>query len=452
MGGDHSIDSGDHSISTSGVERMLSTWNRAASVLRIVGTHHRIVGLEDVYFFSRGYSRVTVSATPTISPNLDLSQPACKSEAKLNAMFWSKPCSLALPPGSPLRIEEPKYEGLRRIVFKLLLFYSKQSRSIRGANAVYKRITSQVDKPAIYDVFNLEKTFKTTFSLLVLHVWLFLRRLKEEGKDGAELGQYLYEIYNHDLELRVSKAGVNLLLTKWMKELEKIFYGNIVAYDNAMKPDAKHDELAKAIWRNIFSDDGSEPTYDTATATIQACDGTVCTQGIYLPFYDREGGRSSGRVQEPNCRRWPTAQSKSKKGLGVAEAMLAEEEDENVEAMIIRIEQKSKKIESLLKHLKPVEALKTALEGSPTNTKDQRCKSANWIVVHRAMMAIRDVDGMLSSLDPEYHDILMKYLYRGLATGDRPTCDQCLRIHEKLTEKAGLGCILRSIADTVNTV
>ena len=81
---------------------------------------------------------------------------------------------------------------------------------------------------------------------------------------------------------------------------------------------------------------------------------------------------------------------------------------------------------------KPVEALKTALEGSPLKTLDERCKvrsvliwlvsflpwvrsgflglfihvgcaqSANWIVVHRAMMAIRDVDGMFNSLDPEY--------------------------------------------------
>jgi len=58
-------------------------------------------------------------------------------------------------------------------------------------------------------VFSLEKTFKTTFSLLVIHMWLCLRRLKQEGKEGVELGQYLYEIYNHDVELRVSKAGVS---------------------------------------------------------------------------------------------------------------------------------------------------------------------------------------------------------------------------------------------------
>lgn len=40
-------------------------------------------------------------------------------------------------------------------------------------------------------------------------MWLVLRRLKEEGKEGVELGQYMYETYNHDLELRVSKAGVS---------------------------------------------------------------------------------------------------------------------------------------------------------------------------------------------------------------------------------------------------
>ncbi|KAL5670041.1 hypothetical protein ACJX0J_022262, partial [Zea mays] len=81
--------------------------------------------------------------------------------------------------------------------------------------------------------------------------------------------------------------------------------------------------------------------------------------------------------------------------------------DENLEAIITRIEQKSRKIETLLKQSKPVEALKTALEGSPLKTRDERCKSANWIVVHRALMAIRDVDGMFNSLDPEYYDILM---------------------------------------------
>ncbi|XP_031251451.1 uncharacterized protein LOC116109365 isoform X2 [Pistacia vera] len=127
---------------------------------------------------------------------------------------------------------------------------TKQSKSIRDANVIYRRVVLQVDKPAIY-----------------------------EGKEGVELGQYLYEIYNHDVELRVSKAGVNLRLSKWMKESEKIFYGNIVAYDAAMLPEAKQDELQNAVtwviargpWvRNIFSDDGTSKPDDAALRAVQA--------------------------------------------------------------------------------------------------------------------------------------------------------------------------------------
>ncbi|CAD6258057.1 unnamed protein product [Miscanthus lutarioriparius] len=112
----------------------------------------------------------------------------------------------------------------------------------------------------------------------------------------------------------------------------------------------------------------------------------------------------------------------------------ARSDDENLRPSSPRRSAKSRKIETLLKRSpllpllstppqllirllisprrggrsKPVEALKTALEGSPLKTRDERCKSANWIVVHRAMMAIRDVDGLFNSLDPEYYDILMK--------------------------------------------
>ncbi|KAG5558292.1 hypothetical protein RHGRI_008274 [Rhododendron griersonianum] len=42
-----------------------------------------------------------------------------------------------------------------------------------------------------------------------------------------------------------------------MKDLEKIFYGNIVAYDAALLPEAKQEELENVLWRNVFSDDGS---------------------------------------------------------------------------------------------------------------------------------------------------------------------------------------------------
>ncbi|KAL6639291.1 hypothetical protein ACP70R_023021 [Stipagrostis hirtigluma subsp. patula] len=251
---------------------------------------------------SRTFAKAAAAATTATSPSpRGGGAPAAgpRPEVRLNSMFLSKPCSLALPPDSPHRAVEPQYEGIKRFMLTLLLFYSKQSRSIRGANVVYDRITSQVDSPAIYDVFQLEKTFKTTFSLLVLHMWLVLRRLKEEGKDGVKFGQYIYEMYNHDVELRVSKAGVNLLLTKWMKELEKIFYGNIVKYDAAISPEARHDELVNVIWRNIYAEEGSEAIDAAATPAVQALARYTRREATCLSLTDKDA-MFSGNFQFTN--------------------------------------------------------------------------------------------------------------------------------------------------------
>ncbi|KAJ8752850.1 hypothetical protein K2173_008585 [Erythroxylum novogranatense] len=269
---------------------MLPRWSRVINHLSKLGSvrvnNIGDIGKDAIFTSRQSFSKAALAA---VAPNDSTGKGLpSKSLVNLDNLFWSKPCSLALALDSPLRIEEPKYEGIRYFMLKLLLFYSKQSKSLRGANVVYRRIIAQVDKPTIYEVFNLERTFKMTFSLLVLHMWLCLRRLKQEGKEGTEFGQYLYEIYNHDVELRVSKAGVNLLLTKWMKELEKIFYGNIVAYDTAMLPEAKPDELQKVLWRNIFSDDGKAEPDDSALRAVKAMTRYVRREVSCFSLTDKE--------------------------------------------------------------------------------------------------------------------------------------------------------------------
>ncbi|XP_057806701.1 uncharacterized protein LOC131021504 [Salvia miltiorrhiza] len=261
---------------------MLPRWGRVLSRINRINSIQKsseLVKKESSPFLFRDYAKVAAAVEPNAKSDI------IKPEVNLNKLFWSKPRSLALAADSPHRIYDPQYKGIRRFILKLMLFYSKQSQFIRWANAIYIRVRYQVDRPPIYDVFRLEKTFKTTFSLLVLHMWLCLRRLKEEGKDGVELGQYLFEIYNHDLELRVSKAGVNLLLSKWMKELEKIFYGNIVAYDAAI---GKHDDLQNVIWRNVYSDDGTSKPSEGALVSVQAFTRYVRREASSLSLTDKE--------------------------------------------------------------------------------------------------------------------------------------------------------------------
>ncbi len=59
---------------------------------------------------------------------------------------------------------------------------------------------------------DLEYRFATTYSLLCLHVWLILVRLRAESKDGKDLAQMMYENFQEDVELRVRAEGVKVQL------------------------------------------------------------------------------------------------------------------------------------------------------------------------------------------------------------------------------------------------
>lgn len=58
----------------------------------------------------------------------------------------------------------------------------------------------------------LEKRFANTHALLCLHVWMTLVRLREEGKNGKDLAQMLYENFQDNVEHRVHAEGVKVRL------------------------------------------------------------------------------------------------------------------------------------------------------------------------------------------------------------------------------------------------
>ena len=51
----------------------------------------------------------------------------------------------------------------------------------------------------------------------------------------------------------------------------------------------------------------------------------------------------------------------------------------------------------------------------------------------------------MGSLNETEIDVLMKYTYRGLAKGEN--CGPLLKLHASLVEKAGIGCIVRVMAE-----
>lgn len=61
-----------------------------------------------------------------------------------------------------------------------------------------------------FAALGLPDRFAATQSLLCLHVWALLVRLRKEGDDGRQLAQILYESFQDDVELRVHAEGVKV--------------------------------------------------------------------------------------------------------------------------------------------------------------------------------------------------------------------------------------------------
>ncbi|KAI5080682.1 hypothetical protein GOP47_0003865 [Adiantum capillus-veneris] len=203
-------------------------------------------------------------------------------------VFLSKPRALSIDPKSELGHYEPEFTGLSRFGLRLLGYYNKKSVHMRRARTLYSRIINIVESPSLYANFGLERSFHTTYAMLVLHMWLCLVRTKGEKPDGHDFGEALYVLFTEDLEKRVVAAGVRMLFSKWMRELEKIFYGAVKVYDEALKPDAPKDALVHALWRNVYADNDSPMPTGKEAIPVQSLAKYVRRETACLALTDKE--------------------------------------------------------------------------------------------------------------------------------------------------------------------
>jgi actin related protein 2/3 complex, subunit 5 len=57
----------------------------------------------------------------------------------------------------------------------------------------------------------------------------------------------------------------------------------------------------------------------------------------------------------------------------------------------------------------------------------------------------KEISGLVDALDQESLDNLMKYVFRFMSKS--LNCSLMLKLHESITEKSGLGCIVRVMTD-----
>ncbi|MBI3700234.1 MAG: ubiquinol-cytochrome C chaperone [Afipia sp.] len=116
--------------------------------------------------------------------------------------------------------------------------------------AIYGMIVAQAREPAFYLRYNVPDTVNGRLDLLILHLWLVLRRLRRAAA-GADLSQALFDRFCTDMDANLREMGVgDLTVPKRMQAFGEAFYGRSTAYDLAIE--SGRGDFAQAISRNVL--------------------------------------------------------------------------------------------------------------------------------------------------------------------------------------------------------
>lgn len=122
--------------------------------------------------------------------------------------------------------------------------------------AIYGMIVTQAREPIFYRDLGVPDTVNGRFDLLLLHLWLLLRRLRT-ADSGVELSQALFDRFCEDMDDNLREMGVgDQTVPKRMRAFGEAFYGRVQAYDQAIEASA--EALAQAICKNILNGAGRD--------------------------------------------------------------------------------------------------------------------------------------------------------------------------------------------------
>lgn len=160
--------------------------------------------------------------------------------------------------------------GWRQTLLRLSGYYSEGSVQMRVARILYEACSAQAESDALRTACALPDDFTTRFNLLVLHMWMCLVRMRQEGEGGAKVSQMMYDMWVEDMEDKLAQQDFKWLeISKFVKEFQHTFYGASFAYDQALQGD--DSALASALYRNIFNE-------QTDAATVARTVGYVRQQ------------------------------------------------------------------------------------------------------------------------------------------------------------------------------
>ncbi len=145
--------------------------------------------------------------------------------------------------------------------------------SSKNAEILYNRVVNKIRDPQIYHTYGIENSPQGRFELLCLHLFIFLRILKERGGiDANQLSQNICNLFAADMDHSLRDIRVSeMKMARQYKKFIEGFYGRLVSYDLAidtyyvqntspkktLEPTNPLSNFIDAILKNIYNGDNS---------------------------------------------------------------------------------------------------------------------------------------------------------------------------------------------------
>jgi len=170
-------------------------------------------------------------------------------------------------------------------------FFRRDRRGEGIAALLYGAIVAQARAPTLYAGFGVPDSVEGRFEMIVLHLVLLTRRLKNGAEAGREAGQRVFDLFCTDMDSSLREMGIgDLSVPKRMREVGEAYFGRAAAYEPGLasgSADLLTESLARTVFPEGNPDGGARAlaTYSVAAAHgLESQDEqTILTVGPAFP-------------------------------------------------------------------------------------------------------------------------------------------------------------------------
>lgn len=132
-------------------------------------------------------------------------------------------------------------------------FFNRSNPQEEAASALYGQAVALARQAVFYERLEVPDSLDGRFEMICLHVFLLLRRLKQEsGGEARATSQALYDAMFADMDRSLREMGVgDLGVAKRVKKMAQALSGRIAAYEAALEQEGEKP-LADALKRNLY--------------------------------------------------------------------------------------------------------------------------------------------------------------------------------------------------------